>query len=67
MQVQNQLLAAKLAYDTDVQDTVFWDSVSSLNEDQRTVFDTVITAVKTNLNTAHFFVQGLAGTGKTFL
>ena len=67
MQVQNQLLAAELAYDTDVQDTVFWDSVSSLNEDQRTVFNTVVTAVKTNSNTAHFFVQGPAGTGKTFL
>ena len=67
VRVQNQLLAAELAYDTDVQDTVFWDSVSSLNEDQRTVFNTVVTAVETNSNTAHFFVQGPAGTGKTFL
>ena len=56
VQVQNQLLAAKLAYNTNVQDTVFQDSISSLNKDQRTVFNTVVTAVKTNLNTAHFFI-----------
>ncbi|UPX12183.1 uncharacterized protein EKO05_0002747 [Ascochyta rabiei] len=67
VRLQNQLLAAELAYDTDGQDTAFWDTVTGLNMDQRAVFDAVTAAIEADHSTAHFFVQGPAGTGKTFL
>ncbi|UPX10330.1 uncharacterized protein EKO05_0000996 [Ascochyta rabiei] len=35
--------------------------------DQRAVFDAVTAAIEADHSTAHFFVQGPAGTGKTFL
>ena len=42
------------------------DAYLRLNEDQRPVYEEVITAVKTE-TPAIFFVDGPGGTGKTFL
>jgi ATP-dependent DNA helicase PIF1 len=64
---RNQLVAAELAYNTDEQDTTFWDTHAGLNTDQLAVFTAVTTAIASAPHTAHFFVQGPAGTGKTFL
>jgi hypothetical protein len=63
----NQLIAVELAYDTMEQEQTFVESYPELNNDQTAVFDTVTDAISTAPNTAHFFVQGPAGTGKTFL
>jgi Holliday junction resolvasome RuvABC ATP-dependent DNA helicase subunit len=38
-----------------------------MNEGQRYCFDIIIAAVEQNPINAHFFLQGYAGTGKTFL
>ncbi len=40
---------------------------SSLNTSQLAVFDTIKTAVNTSPATAHFFLEGTGGTGKTYL
>ena len=41
-------------------------SIQTLNNDQRTAFDTIMRAVTCNQSTA-FFVDGPGGTGKTYL
>jgi ATP-dependent DNA helicase PIF1 len=38
-----------------------------MNEGQRHCFDIIIVTVEQNLMSAHFFLQGYADTGKTFL
>jgi chromosomal replication initiation ATPase DnaA len=38
-----------------------------MNESQRHCFNIIIAAVEQNLISAHFFLQGYASTGKTFL
>jgi chromosomal replication initiation ATPase DnaA len=38
-----------------------------MNEGQRHYFDIIIAAVEQNLMSAHFFLQGYANIGKTFL
>ena len=40
---------------------------AQLNPDQRSCFDTIVATINTDPRTAHFFIQGPAGTGKTFL
>ena len=40
---------------------------AQLNPDQRSSFDTIVSAINTDPQNAHFFLQGPAGTGKTFL
>ncbi|EIE88043.1 hypothetical protein RO3G_12754 [Rhizopus delemar RA 99-880] len=37
-----------------------------MNVGQKTVFDEIIDSISSNPNTAYFFLQGSAGTGKTF-
>jgi chromosomal replication initiation ATPase DnaA len=37
-----------------------------MNKSQRYYFDIIIAAVKQNLMSAHFFLQGYTDTGKTF-
>lgn len=63
---QNPQLAAEL-YDREGQQTLFEQKHSTLTKGQRTAFDTITDAVHHNPSSAHFFVQGRAGTGKTFL
>jgi len=38
-----------------------------LNPDQLACFQTIITAIIDDPQTAHFYLQGPGGTGKTFL
>jgi hypothetical protein len=40
---------------------------AQLNPDQRSCFQTIVAAVADNPQTAHFYLQGPGGTGKTFL
>ena len=63
----NPLIAAERAYDQDEQAATLAEQLPQLNTGQRSAFDTIVQAVDTNLEQAHFFVQGPAGTGKTFL
>jgi hypothetical protein len=43
------------------------DAISKMNEGQRAAFDTIVTAIESDPQTAAFFLQGPAGTGKTFV
>jgi hypothetical protein len=40
---------------------------AQLNPDQRSCFETIVTAITNDPQTAHFYLQGPGGTGKTFL
>lgn len=63
----NPLLAAELSYNQAEQDNVFFDTYHNLNSDQLAVFNAVVDHIRNDPHTAHYFVQGPAGTGKTFL
>lgn len=63
----NPLLAAELRYDHTEEGRLFTELRQQLNADQAACFNAVVTAVDTDPRTAHFFLQGPAGTGKTFL
>jgi hypothetical protein len=63
----NQLIATALQYDTDAEDTFFWDAYPTLNSGQRDAFTAIVTAVEDPAAAPYFFVHGPAGTGKTFL
>jgi PIF1-like helicase len=43
------------------------DLQSKLNADQKSCFDTIVAAIANDPQTAHFYLQGPGGTGKTFL
>ena len=64
----NPLLAAELQqYDPIEEERQFTDLRQQLNADQAACFNTIIAAIDTDPQTARFFLQGPAGTGKTFL
>ena len=64
----NPLLAAELQqYDPIEEERQFTELRQQLNADQAACFDTVVAAIDTDPQTARFFLQGPAGTGKTFL
>lgn len=63
----NPLIAAQLQYDVDEERTLAEERRIQLNVDQARCFDSIIAAIEADPQTAHFFLQGPAGTGKTFL
>jgi len=63
----NTLLAAEVEFDLQEQDSIREETCNSFNAGQRRKFDEIVTAVATDPENAHFFVQGPGGTGKTFL
>lgn len=64
---ENPFIAEQYQYDITAEAERFETNRQSLNTDQTTVFDKVTTAIRDDPTTAHFFLQGPAGTGKTFL
>ena len=58
---------AELLYDRDSEETQFQESHSKLNADQAAAFTAITAAIAADPRRACFFLQGLAGTGKTFL
>jgi DNA replication protein DnaC len=40
---------------------------AQLNPDQQSCFTEIVTAIESDPQTAHFYLQGPGGTGKTFL
>ena len=61
------LITAELDYDRTSEARLRDESVQQLNPEQLHCYETIITAITQDPATAHFFVQGPAGTGKTFL
>jgi len=43
------------------------EKVTSFNAEQRAAFNNIVAAVKQNDSDAHFFLQNLINTGKTYL
>ena len=62
----NSLLAEQLQYNIEEQHSMCVEFVSQLNVQQRNCYDTIVESLNTP-ETARFFLQGAAGTGKTFL
>ncbi len=62
----NYLIREEQQYNIEELAQLIKDAYLHLNEDQRAVYEEVITAVKTE-TPAIFFVDGPSGTGKTFL
>ena len=63
----NPLLAAELRYDPAEEGRLRDNCCHQLNTDQAACFNAIVTAISTDPQNAHFFLQGPAGTGKTFL
>lgn len=63
----NPLLAEQLDYNPQQEQFLRNERYAQLNVDQKHCFDIILDGVSENLKTAHFFVHGPAGTGKTFL
>ncbi|KAF5822849.1 putative DNA helicase [Helianthus annuus] len=62
----NRLINEELSWDTDQLSAEFNNLHSSLNDDQRAVFNEIMDVVRSG-NGGVFFVYGYGGTGKTFL
>ncbi|XP_022019618.1 uncharacterized protein LOC110919663 [Helianthus annuus] len=66
MTESNRLINEELSFDTDELRGEFNNLHSSLNEDQRAVYNEIMNAVRSGKGGV-FFVYGYGGTGKTFL
>ncbi|XP_022019542.1 ATP-dependent DNA helicase pif1-like [Helianthus annuus] len=66
MSESNRLINEELSFDTDELRGEFNNLHSSLNEDQRVVYNEIMDAVRSGKG-GMFFVYGYGGTGKTFL
>lgn len=65
--VVNSLIANELEYNTEQEQQTRDEQFTRLNVDQLNCFNTIVTMIENDSQNAHFFVQGPAGTGKTFL
>ena len=63
----NPLLQNELSYNLEEQHTLFTDIRSKLNQGQAALFEEITSHIDSNPQTAHYFIQGPGGTGKTFL
>jgi hypothetical protein len=60
----NPLIGHELNYNVEAEQGLRDDAYGKLNDDQKRCFDIVIAAIEQNPLTAHFFLQGYAGTGR---
>ena len=63
----DSLILSELSYDCNEEQARADANMTRLNIEQRAAFDAITTAVDNDPSKAHFFVQGPAGTGKSFL
>jgi len=63
---QNPLIAEQLDYDPETEQQYAIEHVVMLNEGQLAAYNAIMNSVENNLG-ATFFLQGAAGTGKTFV
>ena len=64
---ENTLLATELDYNKDDELRAYNTKYKLLYADQRSALDKIIVALESGSPNVHFFLQGPAGTGKTFL
>ena len=65
--VQNRLVAVQQNYNVEDQQAQLDAQLPQLNVGQRAAYNTIMHAIDTDPEHAHFFLQGPGGTGKTFL
>jgi PIF1-like helicase len=65
--IGNPLIATGLNYNITEEWNLYTKQYMQLNTDQTNCFNTIITSIAESPKTSHFFLQGPAGTGKTFL
>jgi len=65
--IVSPLISAELEYDQIEQARLRDAKTAQLNEEQRQALNSIVSAVTDSPKTAHFFIHGPAGTGKTFL
>ena len=63
----NPLIRRELDYDRMAEQSAAEEAYQCLNEDQKRNFDIINVAIQNDPHSALFFIQGHAGTGKTFL
>ncbi|SLM34690.1 P-loop containing nucleoside triphosphate hydrolase [Lasallia pustulata] len=63
----NPLIQAELQYASDTEQALRDEKYQQFNADQQQAFNTIVAAIEQDPAGAHFFLQGPAGTGKTFL
>ena len=61
------MIAGELAYDIQAEQTQAIQYAMQLNVEQRLAYDSILAKVANEPQKSHFFIQGPAGTGKTFL
>ncbi|POS82486.1 hypothetical protein EPUL_006714, partial [Erysiphe pulchra] len=64
---RNALIAEALDFDQEVERQIFSNSVTMFLSGQRDTYDTIMHTINNGLKPNTFFLQGPAGTGKTFL
>ncbi|KAB8228864.1 PIF1-like helicase-domain-containing protein [Aspergillus alliaceus] len=65
--LSNPLLRQELDYDPEEQDRLAQEYEASLNKDQRTAYERILSKMEVDPYNAHFFLHGPEGTRKTFL
>ncbi|KAA6411530.1 MAG: hypothetical protein FRX48_04810 [Lasallia pustulata] len=63
----NPLIQAELQYAPDTEQALRDEKYQQFNADQQQAFNTIVAAIEQDPASAHFFLQGPASTGKTFL
>jgi hypothetical protein len=63
---KNRILLDEISYDVESMHAAIYEDIPRLNNNQKTIFDVIVTSVFENEGKA-FFVYGYGGTGKTFL
>jgi hypothetical protein len=63
---ENRILLDEISYDVESMHAAIYEDIPRLNNNQKTIFDVIVTSVFENEGKA-FFVYRYGGTGKTFL
>lgn len=63
----NSLIQQELSYDRESLKQVSKSLLEALTNEQRNVFDNIMSSVSSDINNCFYFVHGFGGTGKTFL
>ncbi|KAK4510430.1 uncharacterized protein ATC70_012169 [Mucor velutinosus] len=64
---RNSLILNEMSYLQDQEAFSYQQKYAQMNATQKHVFDTITSSINSNTNSSHFFLQGPAGTGKTFI
>ncbi|KAK4521041.1 Isochorismatase domain-containing protein [Mucor velutinosus] len=64
---RNSLILNEMSYLQDQEAFSYQQKYAQMNATQKHIFETITSSINSNANSSHFFLQGPAGTGKTFI